>query len=374
MESKKLLKVFKVQIIIIFLLFSCNSLFSNKEISVLYKNPLYDSLQLTHIQYSTVNIFALANESLFRILGSNNYIGVRLVEMLIFYYATAFSSALSHEFSHYRVADYYGLKPKIYLEAFGGLVTYFNPYDKRKTLLIIGGGLTQQEINAEFIYEKIVTSGNIHYHTGINFMMNHLCTLSYSLLTQLGYDKGDINRYNEVSKKLGYNVSTEKIFLLSALTVFTSVVFWQNIILTYDLIANNKRRTKLITFYNFIAPPILYYYLTDYGDFLRISIPFINPIPIFFSVGFGLVENIFRIGIRVYALNTDRIVLIPFGYFSNIPNMKYGGVFGVDVILRVFSKELNLLFNIKYSNNDIIERLRINSGLHISFGLSIVLD
>ncbi len=368
-----LTKLYYIPVILLFFLCSEN-LYSAKEVSVIVKNPIMDSLANTHIEYSMINLFALGNEALFKELGSENYIGVRIVEFLIFNYAAAFSSAFSHEWAHYRLAKQYGFDADIKLYAYGGFVTYYGNADIYQQMLVTAAGVNQQEMNAGFIYEKMVMQKKITYYQGTNFMMNHFGTFAYTLFTWIAdYNKGDINNYEAETSSIGMKVSSERMFLFSALSVFSSVAIWQNFILFYNWIANNKREAPLLLLFDkTIAPPLMQYYLTDHGDFLDFTLPILKPLPIFFSMGFGLKKSLFRVGARFYVFNNELIDLIPYGYFSRLSNTMNGGLLGIEMNLHVIPKTLSFLFLLKYSKHDVLERLKMESGLYATLGVSFV--
>ncbi|MDH4127446.1 MAG: hypothetical protein OEV44_01745 [Spirochaetota bacterium] len=357
-------------IIIILILFTNTNFLISQEVSLIAKNPIKDSFFNTHLDYSIVNIFALGNETLFKGLGSNKYTLVRLGEFLIFSYLTAFVSSMSHELSHYRVANYHNLSPIIEIHAFGGMVSHYHTDNINVNINTVTAGLNQQEFNSQFIYEKIVLSGSITYYNGINFMMNHFGTLAYAAVTLGGYDsKGnDILNYEKLTEIKGHKISRNRMLVLSSLSVFSNLVIWQDFLLFHDFIAYNKRKTKLLIFWKTIAPPLINYFLTSDGDFLYLTLPFVKPNPIFFSIGLGLEKSMFRIGTRIYALNSQYFKIIPFFYYNKIDNNFAGHQAGFEVQLHPIPNKLNLFVIGKHSERDIIDALKIEAGYQLSIG------
>ena len=360
---------FIIIFILLILFFHTKSIFS-KEISLIAKNPIKDSLFNTHLNYSLVNLFVLGSEPLFEALGSKKYSLVRLSEFLIFSYFTAFNSSMSHEFSHFRISKFYNLDPSIKINVFGGLVRHNRTFNIDINIHTVTAGLNQQEFNSQFIYEKIVLSSRLTYYNGINFMMNHFGTFAYTLITMGGYNSNgnDIMNYEKLTQIKGYKITRQRMFALSSLSIFTNLIIWQNFILSYDFIANNKRETKLLIFAKTLAPPLINYFLTDRGDFLSITLPFVKPTPIFFSVGIGLTNTLFRIGKRIYIVDSQYVKIIPFFYYNKLENNLHGHQLGLEIQLQPIPKKLNLFVIGKHSKHDIMDGLKIESGFNIFFG------
>lgn len=358
------------------------------------KNPITDSLSNTHYNHSFTNLYAFINESIFKHLNSKDSKAARVGELFVYTYSTAFFTSFSHEWAHYRVSDYYNLFPNIKINAYGGAVSHvFHPSIDTNTR-IITAGLNQQAHNAEYIFDHMVGSGNISYFNGINFMANNLGTVGYSLITLLGYDSSgnDITNYSLFTSLKGYNITTEQMFLFSTLSFFSSVAVWQSLGLMGSFVKDNQRSTKLFTFFDLIAPPLIQYYLTEHGDFLSLTLPFLKPTPIFLHMTASLRDPGFRLGLRSQIRINPYFSLRPFYYFTyltkrpdlaivppdfsvvraqSLNKLSFGHSFGGEIQVDIVPKSYSLLFNLKYSRDDLMDNMKIDKGLNLSLGMMI---
>ncbi len=345
-----------------------------KELSLIYKDPVKNSLSNTYTIYSATHLFALGNEVLFKELGSQDSSLARLGEYLIFAYGAAFLSSFSHEWSHYRTADFYNLSPTIKINIFGGEVRHFFTPDINESIRITTAGLNQQELNAEFVFEKIVLSRSVTYINGTTLMMNRLGTLAYSLVTVGGYNSNgsDIINYETLTQAKGFRVDRFEMLAFSLLTALSSAVVWQNLSLGHDFVAHNKRQTPLVLLWGTVAPPLFQYYLTEYGDMITMILPIVRPTPIFLWAGLGLRQSVYRIGVRAYAYHNAKLSLIPSFYYNRVQNTGLRGYqLGFEAQFHLIPKKWSLFFITKYSENDIIDQLKIESGYYAAFGTSL---
>ncbi|HEO66059.1 MAG TPA: hypothetical protein ENI73_09355 [Spirochaetes bacterium] len=345
-----------------------------KELSLSYKDPVKDSLSNTHVTYSATHLFALGSEVLFKELGSQNSSAVRLGEYLFFAYGTAFLSSFSHEWSHYRLANFYNLSPKIKINIFGGEVRHFFTANIDDSIRITTAGLNQQELNAGFVFEKIVLSGSVSYINGTSLMMNRFGTLAYSLVTVGGYDStgSDIINYELLTQAKGFRVDRYEMLAFSLLSVLSSAVIWQNLSLGHDFVADNKRQTPLLLLWDTVVPPLFQYYLTEYGDMITMILPVVRPTPIFLWAGLGLRQPFYRVGLRAYVIHNEKLSLIPSFYYNRVKNSNLTGyLLGFEAQFHLIPRKWSLFFITKYSENDIIDQLKIESGYYATVGGSL---
>ncbi len=345
-----------------------------KELSLIYKDPVKDYLSNTYVTYSATHLFALGNEVLFKELGSQDSSTARLGEYLLFAYGTAFLSSFSHEWAHYRVANFYNLNPRIKINIFGGEVRHLFTADIDQSIRITTVGLNQQELNAEFVFEKIVLSGSVSYINGTALMMNRLGTLAYSLVTMGGYNSSgsDIINYELLTEAKGFRVDRYEMLAFSLLSALSSAIIWQNLSLARDFVARNKRQTPLLLLWGTVVPPLFQYYLTEYGDMVTMILPVVRPTPIFLWVGLGLRQSLYRVGLRAYAVHNKKLSLIPSFYFNRVKNTNLTGYqLGFEVQFHLIPRKWSLFFITKYSDNDIIDQLKIESGYYATVGGSL---
>ena len=273
------------------LLFTLGTNLYSKEVNILFRHPFTDATSNTYNSYSVQQLFGAGNEFLFRQIGSNEYWGIRLLEFSIMTYASAFWSSFSHEWAHYRTARFYGLNPSIKINFFGGEVRHRATASIDQNIIIVAAGLNQQELNAEYAYEKIILKGKMSYIDGLYLIMNRFGTLAYSIVTVGGYNSpgNDIINYEDFTALKGIEVDRYEQLQYSAISAAASFVVWQNFFLAYDFVVNNNRSIPVKTFLNgYITPPLFQYYLTENGDLFNAVIPVLKPVPVFLWIGFGL--------------------------------------------------------------------------------------
>ncbi len=345
-----------------------------------FKSPIHSHHSMLHLTSSALHLYTFGLKSFFDVTGGSNYAGLRALEWFMGLYGTIFLSTLTHEAAHYRYDRAFGaddLKLKVNALGFGTWEGEKNAIypdmdtDIRSTTV----GLHQQAGLARLAFERVVLKGSLDYTNSFIIGYNQMMPFIYAIFDSFDYE-GDTFSYRTKMQAKGLGISHAQVMAVTTLVAALNTYTWQMFILAYKFIADGDRAVPVWNLYGIVAPPLPMYYLTNYGDLLEFTIPFLKPFPIFVEIGFGLAKFMFRLGVKPHIPITDIFTLIPilrFNYMELIK--KVGYEVGVSLSFE-FYENLKLFGTLSYSEFDPLVEVQLGNFIHDSkvfyaiFGIS----